>query len=67
MPNTSPINDNAAITRYMIEVRARGAGECIPSGCDHKVVRRLGAAEMGEMKAAAPWPYPTTGVRSAAG
>ena len=41
MPNTNPVNDNAAITRYMIEQAERaGSGECISDRCDHKIFGR---------------------------
>ena len=53
MPNTSPVNDNAAITRYMIEQgeRARLAN-VFPIGAITKSSDGSDLAEMGEMKAA---------------
>jgi dihydroorotase len=53
MPNTSPVNDNAAITRYMIEQgeRARLAN-VLPIGAITKSSDGSELAEMGEMKAA---------------
>jgi dihydroorotase len=53
MPNTSPVNDNAAITRYMIEQaeRARMAN-VFPIGAITKSSDGSELAEMGEMKAA---------------
>src|SRR3954453_10524721 len=53
MPNTSPVNDNAAITRYMIEQgeRARLAN-VLPIGAITKSSDGNELAEMGEMKAA---------------
>lgn len=53
MPNTNPVNDNAAITRYMIE-QAERAGLCnvFPIGAVTKSSDGTELAEMGEMKAA---------------
>src|SRR3982751_1862662 len=53
MPNTTPVNDNAAITRYMIEQgeRARLAN-VLPIGAITKSSDGSELAEMGEMKAA---------------
>ena len=53
MPNTNPINDNAAITRYMIE-QAENAGlaNVFPIGAITKSSDGVELAEMGEMKAA---------------
>jgi dihydroorotase len=53
MPNTSPINDNAAITRYMIEQAERAAlANVFPVGAITKESSGGELAEMGEMKAA---------------
>ena len=53
MPNTSPINDNAAITRYMIEQAERaGLANVFPVGAITKESNGCELAEMGEMKAA---------------
>lgn len=53
MPNTSPINDNAAITRYMIEQAERaGLANVFPVGAITKASDGAELAEMGEMKAA---------------
>ena len=53
MPNTSPINDNAAITRYMIEQAERaGLANVFPVGAITKSSDGHELAEMGEMKAA---------------
>ena len=53
MPNTSPINDNAAITRYMIEQAERaGLANVFPVGAITKGSSGAELAEMGEMKAA---------------
>ena len=53
MPNTSPINDNAAITRYMIEQAERaGLANVFPVGAITKESSGNELAEMGEMKAA---------------
>jgi dihydroorotase len=53
MPNTSPINDNAAITRYMIEQAERaGLANVFPIGAITKSSDGSELAEMGEMKAA---------------
>jgi len=53
MPNTKPVNDNAAITRYMVE-QAERAGLCnvFPIGAITKSSDGGELAEMGEMKAA---------------
>jgi dihydroorotase len=53
MPNTSPVNDNAAITRYMIEQAERAAlSNIFPIGAITKLSDGVELAEMGEMKAA---------------
>lgn len=53
MPNTDPINDNAAITRYMIEQAERAAfANIFPIGAITKSSGGSELAEMGEMKAA---------------
>jgi dihydroorotase len=53
MPNTNPVNDNAAITRYMIEQAERaGLANVFPIGAITKTSEGTELAEMGEMKAA---------------
>jgi dihydroorotase len=53
MPNTQPVNDNAAITRYMIEQAERaGLANVFPIGAITKSSDGGELAEMGEMKAA---------------
>ena len=53
MPNTNPVNDNAAITRYMIEQAERaGLANVFPIGAITKSSDGSQLAEMGEMKAA---------------
>ncbi|MEO7538918.1 MAG: dihydroorotase [Pyrinomonadaceae bacterium] len=53
MPNTQPINDNAAITRYMIEQAERaGLANVFPIGAITKSSDGAELSEMGEMKAA---------------
>ncbi len=53
MPNTQPINDNAAITRYMIEqAEHAGLANVFPIGAITKSSDGKELAEMGEMKAA---------------
>lgn len=53
MPNTDPVNDNAAITRYMIEQAERsGTANVFPIGAITKSSDGSELAEMGEMKAA---------------
>ena len=53
MPNTNPINDNAAITRYMIEqAEHAGLANIFPIGAITKSSDGRELAEMGEMKAA---------------
>jgi dihydroorotase len=70
MPNTSPVNDNAAITRYMIEQAERaGLANVFPIGAVTKSSDGAELAEMGEMKAAGAVavsddgrPVPTAGI-----
>jgi dihydroorotase len=51
MPNTSPINDNAALTRFMIEQAQRaGLANVFPIGAITKNSEGSELAEMGEMK-----------------
>lgn len=53
MPNTNPVNDSAAITRYMIEQAERaGLANVFPIGAITKSSDGSELAEMGEMKAA---------------
>jgi dihydroorotase len=53
MPNTHPVNDNAAITRYMIEqAEHAGLANVFPIGAITKSSDGSELAEMGEMKAA---------------
>ena len=53
MPNTQPINDNAAITRYMIEQSEHAKlANVFPIGAITKSSDGKELAEMGEMKAA---------------
>ncbi len=53
MPNTNPVNDNAAITRYMIEQAERaGLANIFPIGAITKSSDGTELAEMGEMKSA---------------
>jgi dihydroorotase len=53
MPNTDPVNDNAAITRYMIEqAEHAGLANVFPIGAITKSSDGVELAEMGEMKAA---------------
>lgn len=53
MPNTNPVNDNAAITRYVIEQGERaGMANVFPIGAITKSSDGAELAEMGEMKSA---------------
>jgi dihydroorotase len=53
MPNTDPINDNAAITRYIIEQAERaGLANVFPIGAITKSSDGSELSEMGEMKSA---------------
>ncbi len=53
MPNTNPINDNAAITRFMIEQsESAGLAKVFPVGAITKGSDGKQLAEMGEMKSA---------------
>src|SRR6476620_12525034 len=53
MPNTSPVNDNAAITRYMIEqANKAGSANVFPIGAITKSSDGSELAEMGEMQSA---------------
>lgn len=53
MPNTKPVNDNAEVTRYILE-QARAAGVCrvCPVGAISKGLKGEELAEMGELAAA---------------
>src|SRR5207245_6006632 len=51
MPNTNPVNDNAAVTRFMIEQAERAAlATVLPIGALTKNSEGTELAEMGEMK-----------------
>jgi dihydroorotase len=51
MPNTSPVNDNAAVTRFVIEQAQRaGFADVLPIGSITKNSEGTELAEMGEMK-----------------
>jgi len=51
MPNTSPVNDNLAVTRYIIsKAREQGSANVFPVGCITKGLKGEILAEMGELK-----------------
>src|SRR5713101_3145275 len=51
MPNTTPVNDNAAVTRFVIEQAERaGLASVLPIGAVTKNCEGTELAEMGEMK-----------------
>lgn len=51
MPNTSPVNDNLAITRYIIsKAQEQGSANVYPIGCITKGLKGEILAEMGELK-----------------
>ena len=53
MPNTSPVNDNASVTRYVIEkAREAGLAEVYPVGAITRGSKGEELSEMGEMKEA---------------
>ena len=53
MPNTDPVNDNPAVTRFVIEQAERaGLANVLPIGAISKNSAGAELAEMGEMKAA---------------
>lgn len=53
MPNTNPVNDNAAVTRFVIEQAERaGLASVLPIGAITKNADGTELAEMGEMKEA---------------
>src|SRR5438105_5972071 len=70
MPNTSPVNDNAAVTRFVIEQAQRaGLANVFPIGAISKTSEGAELAEMGEMKDAGivavsddGRPVPTAGI-----
>src|SRR3954471_21056287 len=70
MPNTDPINDNAAVTRFVIEQAERaGLANVLPIGAITKNSNGTELAEMGEMKDAGivavsddGRPVPTAGI-----
>lgn len=51
MPNTSPVNDNLAVTRYIIsKANEQGSANVFPIGCITKGLKGEILAEMGELK-----------------
>src|SRR5437879_323007 len=70
MPNTNPVNDNAAVTRFVIEQAQRaGLANVFPIGAISKTSEGAELAEMGEMKDAGivavsddGRPVPTAGI-----
>ena len=51
MPNTSPVNDNLAVTRYIIsKAQEQGSANVFPIGCITKGLKGEVLAEMGELK-----------------
>ncbi|SHO51981.1 dihydroorotase [Desulfopila aestuarii] len=52
MPNTSPVNDNATVTRYILEKAAPCRARVYPVGAISKSSKGEGLAEFGEMKQA---------------
>ncbi|WP_029918490.1 dihydroorotase [Pelobacter seleniigenes] len=52
MPNTAPVNDTLAVTRYIIDkARAEGSANVFPVGCISHGMQGEVLAEMGELKA----------------
>lgn len=70
MPNTNPVNDNAAITRFIIEQGERaGLANVFPIGAITKNLEGKELAEIGEMRAAGivavsddGYPVPNAGI-----
>lgn len=52
MPNTRPVNDTAAVTRFILEQAAHAAARVYPVGAISKGSTGTGLAEYGELKAA---------------
>ena len=53
MPNTSPVNDSLAITKYIIDkAKEQGSANVFPVGCISKGMKGEILAEMGELKQA---------------
>ena len=52
MPNTRPVNDNAAVTRYILEKAVGCQARVYPVGAISRESKGVGLAEYGEMKAA---------------
>jgi dihydroorotase len=52
MPNTKPVNDTAAVTRFILEQAAQGSARVYPVGAISKGSGGAGLAEYGELKAA---------------
>lgn len=53
MPNTSPVNDSLAITKYIIDkAKQQGSANVFPIGCISKGLKGEILAEMGELKEA---------------
>lgn len=53
MANTQPVNDNAAITQYILEkARDKGSARVFPIGAISRGLQGVQLAEIGEMKAA---------------
>jgi dihydroorotase len=52
MPNTRPVNDNATVTRYILEKAADCRARVYPVGAISRESKGEGLAEYGEMKAA---------------
>jgi dihydroorotase len=52
MPNTRPVNDNASVTRFILEKAANCRARVYPVGAISRESKGEGLAEYGEMKAA---------------
>ncbi|MFH2123158.1 MAG: dihydroorotase [Pseudomonadota bacterium] len=52
MPNTKPVNDTAAVTRFILEQAAHASARVYPVGAISKGSDGAGLAEYGELKAA---------------
>ena len=52
MPNTKPVNDTAAVTRFILEQAAHGSARVYPVGAISKGSGGTGLAEYGELAAA---------------
>ena len=64
MPNTNPVNDNAAVTQFIVETARRAAVHIFPSGPSRTAAGASGWPKLAPCGRQASWPSRTMAARS---